>query len=111
MVNLVKKQPVEALVAKLKAGKTISKEQVLRESMRFKLRGAGMMLTLVTSEKQGSRCRHSRNLNCYVAEVPALHSPDGESLSGYDMHPQPVLRCFLVFAIARASSNMDMSRL
>lgn len=32
MINLVKKQPVEALVAKLKAGRIISKEQVLRES-------------------------------------------------------------------------------
>ena len=32
IVNLVKRHPVEELVAKLKAGKTIAKEQVVRES-------------------------------------------------------------------------------
>ena len=32
MVNLVKRHPVEELVGKLKSGKTITKEQVLRES-------------------------------------------------------------------------------
>jgi hypothetical protein len=32
VVHLVQKTPVEALVGKLKAGKLISKEQVLRES-------------------------------------------------------------------------------
>ncbi len=32
MVNLVKRHPVEELVAKLKSGKTIAKEQVVRES-------------------------------------------------------------------------------
>lgn len=32
MVNLVKRHPVEELVGKLKSGKTISKEQVVRES-------------------------------------------------------------------------------
>ena len=32
MVNLVKCHPVDELVAKLKSGKTISKEQVVRES-------------------------------------------------------------------------------
>ena len=33
IVNLVRRHPVEELVTKLKAGKTITKEQVLRESM------------------------------------------------------------------------------
>lgn len=32
MVNLVKRHPVEELVGKLKSGKTITKEQVVRES-------------------------------------------------------------------------------
>lgn len=32
VVNLVKRHPVEELVAKLKSGKTIVKEQVVRES-------------------------------------------------------------------------------
>lgn len=32
LVNLVQRHPVEELVAELKARKTISKEQVLRES-------------------------------------------------------------------------------
>lgn len=32
MVNLVKRHPVEELVVKLKSGKTIAKEQVVRES-------------------------------------------------------------------------------
>jgi len=32
VVNLVRRHPVEELVAKLKHGKTIAKEQVLRES-------------------------------------------------------------------------------
>lgn len=35
VVNLVKSHPVEDLVSKLKSGKTISKEQVIRESMSF----------------------------------------------------------------------------
>ena len=35
MVNLVKRHPVEELVAKLKSGKTIVKEQVVRESRLF----------------------------------------------------------------------------
>ena len=33
VVNLVKRHPVEKLVSKLKSGKTITKEQVVRESM------------------------------------------------------------------------------
>lgn len=32
IVNLVKRHPVEELVAKLKSGKIIAKEQVVRES-------------------------------------------------------------------------------
>lgn len=32
VVNLVKRHPVEELVSKLKSGKTIVKEQVIRES-------------------------------------------------------------------------------
>ena len=32
VVNLVRRHPVEELVAKLKSGKTIAKEQVVRES-------------------------------------------------------------------------------
>lgn len=35
MVNLVRRHPVEELVAKLKSGKTIAKEQVVRESRLF----------------------------------------------------------------------------
>ena len=37
MVNMVKRHPVEELVAKLKSGKTIAKEQVVRESRFSKL--------------------------------------------------------------------------
>ena len=37
VVNLVKRHPVEDLVSKLKSGKTIAKEQVIRESMLFRL--------------------------------------------------------------------------
>lgn len=35
VVNLVKRHPVEELVSKLKSGKTIVKEQVIRESTLF----------------------------------------------------------------------------
>ena len=35
MVNLVKRHPVEELVGKLKSGKTITKDQVVRESKFF----------------------------------------------------------------------------
>lgn len=40
VVNLVKRHLVEELVAKLKSGKTIVKEQVVRESRLFQLRGS-----------------------------------------------------------------------
>ena len=50
MVNLVKRHPVEELVAKLKSGKTIAKEQVVRESRQSQLQES--TLTILTIDFQ-----------------------------------------------------------
>ena len=44
VVNLVQKQPIDELVRRLKAGKLISKERVLRESMGSIVSVLGSML-------------------------------------------------------------------
>lgn len=57
VVNLVKCHPVHELVAKLRSGKTISKEQVVRESEYFTIRDQlYFSLTSMLSEEQGRRC-------------------------------------------------------
>lgn len=54
LVNLVQRHTVEELVAELKARKTISKEQVLREStLQLALPCKGQETLTVLSEKQG----------------------------------------------------------
>lgn len=47
MVSLVKRHPVEELVAKLKSGKTTAKEQVVRESRSFQLQGSTLSLLTI----------------------------------------------------------------
>ena len=60
VVNLVKRHPVEDLVSKLKSGKTIAKEQVIRESMLFRLQYSLLCLLIVIfSDQQGRRRRYS----------------------------------------------------
>lgn len=48
MVNLVKRHSVEELVAKLRSGKTISKDQVIYESNVFRLYPTGRSLTFLS---------------------------------------------------------------
>ena len=60
VVNLVKCHPVEDLVSKLKSGKTIAKEQVIRESMLLRLQYSLLCLLFVMfSDQQGRRRRDS----------------------------------------------------
>ena len=55
IVNLVKRHAVEELVSKLKSGKTIAKEQVIRESTLARLHNVYICLPILVSEKQSRR--------------------------------------------------------
>ena len=73
MVNLVKRHPVEELVGKLNSGKTISKEQVVRESRLSQAQKSTLLiLTVNLSDKQVRRRRNCSDILNYVSEVPSV---------------------------------------
>ncbi len=77
VVNLVKCHPVDELVAKLKSGKTIIKDQVVRESESLGVEDpVPSPLISVFSDKYGGRRRHSGNVIYLVTQVSSLDAED-----------------------------------
>lgn len=92
VMNLVKCHPVGELVAKLKSGKSIAKEQVVRESESLRIKyPVPSPLILVFSGKQGGRRRDSDNVIHPVTQMSPLDFEDRRTLPLFNLYPQPVL--------------------
>ena len=69
------------------------------------------MLTQAYSEKQSRRYRYRGNVDSHVVEMSTLYSANRSTLQSNDVHAQPMLRRFVVPAIAGTSSHMDVPSL
>ena len=91
VVNLVKQEPCERLITRLKDGRSISKEQVIKESMVSSKRYIRTELTKGRSGQPGKGYRHRSYVNNHVTEMSAFDPQDGHTMSVNNMYPQPVL--------------------
>lgn len=86
VVNLVKLHPVEELVAKLKSGKRITKDQVIRESEHLYSATRILRADGKHSDKQGAGYRHCCHFHCHVTQVSALNSKNQDTVQVDDMY-------------------------
>lgn len=110
VMNLVKCHPVGELVAKLKSGKFIAKEQVVRESESLRIKDPiPSPLILVFSGEQGGRRGNSDNVVYPVTQMSPLDFEDRRALPLFNLYPQSVLRRDIIPPAPGAGPNLDMS--
>lgn len=88
VVNLVRCHPVNELVAKLKSGKTIAKDQVVRESKSGQANAERCCpLTSIISDKPCRRCGHSDYVLRHVSQMSSVDSKNRRTLSFIHLQP------------------------
>ena len=86
LVNLVQRHPIEEMVAELKARKTISKEQVMRESKNNESLRPNITFLMITSEKQSRWFGDRGDFKCHVIKMPSLDAAYWCSMSLYNLY-------------------------